>query len=193
MSDQMFGCHVVAKRLGKRFFEFLFSEFLFPNEASKPNFQTRARDAWWRAVLDMLLVVDLDVSPEHVEILRQKQRVAKLSSQEAVQQLLCHPPQYACLLRFNPAVSRDKAIEAIRLATNSSFVLALWRALTIGHPALRAAPDETGTVAGEIMRGTKREVLECISKLETCCSELEARCQWIDYQFLVEEGSCLIS
>ena len=142
--------------------------------------RTRGRVAWWMAVLEQLLTKELDLLPENVVEMREK--LSLLPPQTAVRAVYSNPPQYVCLLAFNPDVPRDKAVDAIQKATNCSSLTSLWKALNVGHPALRPAADEFGVVRGEIMRGSRREVQECIERLSLANSQLGAKCQWLGYE-----------
>ena len=61
------------------------------------------------------------------------------------------PPEFKVLLVFNPAVSRDTAVNAIAQATGSSQLGSFYSALKIGHPLF--ADSDPQKRKGEIYRG----------------------------------------
>lgn len=157
--------------------------------------KTRTRSSWWRAVLHQFVFKELDLAFEDCSIVQNK--IPSGAEPRAVlRAMFVNPPLYLCLLSYDQTISREKAVEAIQLATQTSYVGSLWKAVQVGHPAFRSAPDASGVIKGEIMRGTRRQVLDCIKRLEQANPQLRACCELLDYQYREdneEGGYCSVS
>jgi hypothetical protein len=120
--------------------------------------KTLARNEFYAALPIHVL---LYVPKRYIEELLPLPHMSTWSARTRCICIVTYPPQFACILRFNPAVSRNDAMEAIKEATNTdSTLVVLYTALSIGHPWFANA--DPSLREGEVLRGNYMDGKKCV-------------------------------
>ena len=139
---------------------------------------------FWR---QRVLLMAREISP-HMNTKHLPQRPEQVSEKQFCVSLVKKSPQYVLMMRYNPAVSRDDAAEAVRQATNVSAAQALLAVLRIGHPLMNPAP--IAERQGEVDRGSYEQVCMSLVFFEQVRPELQVFIEPLEYEFLpLEEES----